>query len=185
MFPNAIVLRPEKTGYLLPELVDSLLVDSLPNKVILESQNFSLISSASSQLSAQVSKDRDVQLFTTFRSNAYQNINIPRKQLGLLKFTYTTGSLPLKQGEYNAFQKKYIARFGKSPGREAIKGYDLTMDVLLKTAYRGSMENTKNIGETQYEENRFLYVNETPNSYINGGYFMLQHSGYDILEIKK
>ena len=185
MFPNAIVLRPEKTGYLLPDLVDSLLVDSLPNKVILESQNFSLISSVSSQLSAQVSRDREVQLFTTLRSNAYQNKNISRKQLGLLKFTYTTGSLPLKQGEYNTFQKKYIARFGKQPGREAIKGYDLTMDILLRTAYCGSMENTKDIGETQYEENRFLYVNETPDNYINGGYFILQHSGYDIREIKK
>ena len=185
MFPNAIILRPEETGYLLPELVDSLLVDSLPNKVILESQNFSLISSASSQLSAQVSKDREVQLFTTFRSNSYENKNISRKQLGLLKFTYSTGSLPLKQGEYNEFQEKYIVRFGKPPSREAIKGYDLTLDVLLRTAYPGSIRNTVDIGETQYEENRFQYINKTPDSFINRGCFMLQHIGYDIREIKK
>ena len=185
MFPNAIILRPEKTGYLLPELVDSLLVDSLPNKVILESQNFSLISSASSQLSAQVSKDREVQLFTTFRSNSYENKNISRKQLGLLKFTYSTGSFPLKQGEYNEFQEKYIVRFGKPPSREAIKGYDLTLDVLLRTAYPGSIRNTVDIGETQYEENRFLYINKTSDSFINRGCFMLQHIGYDIREIKK
>ena len=33
IFPSSIILRPEKNGYLLPELVDSLLVDSLPNKI--------------------------------------------------------------------------------------------------------------------------------------------------------
>ena len=44
LFPKSTILRPEKENYLMPELVDSLLVDSLPNRVILESQNFSLIS---------------------------------------------------------------------------------------------------------------------------------------------
>ena len=35
LFPKATILRPEKSNYLIPELVDSLLVDSLPNRVIL------------------------------------------------------------------------------------------------------------------------------------------------------
>jgi hypothetical protein len=39
-FPWAITLRPEKEGYILPELADSLLIDSIPNKVILETQSF-------------------------------------------------------------------------------------------------------------------------------------------------
>ena len=30
LFPKATILRPEKSNYLIPELVDSLLVDSLP-----------------------------------------------------------------------------------------------------------------------------------------------------------
>ena len=46
LFPMATILRPEKSNYILPDLIDSLLVDTLPNKVILESQDFSLISSA-------------------------------------------------------------------------------------------------------------------------------------------
>ena len=73
LFPKATILRPEKSNYLIPELVDSLLVDSLPNRVILESQDFSLISSASSQMSAQQSDLREVQLFTTSRGKAYEN----------------------------------------------------------------------------------------------------------------
>ena len=52
-FPWAITLRPEKQDYILPELVDSLLVDSLPNKVLLETQSFPLIASAISQFNEQ------------------------------------------------------------------------------------------------------------------------------------
>ena len=52
-FTWAITLRPEKGDYILPELADSLLIDSLPNKVILETQSFPLIANALSQFNAQ------------------------------------------------------------------------------------------------------------------------------------
>ena len=88
-FPFAQILRPEAGGYVVPDLIDSLLVDTLSNKVVFESQNLGLIASVTSLLNSQVSKERDVQLFTTFRSNAYDDSNISKKQLGNLKFTYT------------------------------------------------------------------------------------------------
>ncbi len=52
-FPWSIRIRPEASDYLLPELVDSLLIDSIPNKIILETQSFPLIASALSQFGAQ------------------------------------------------------------------------------------------------------------------------------------
>ncbi len=184
MFPKAIVLRPEKSNYLLPELVDSLLVDSLPNKVIIESQDFSLISSASSQMSAQKSDLRDVQLFTTYRSSAYENINLSLKQLGDLKFTYTADRFPLKLGEYSPFQKHYISVFGKPPNRTAIRAYDLTMDLILRKAYLDDFKSLDKIGETDYQEHRFMYQKENK-GFHNTGYFLLQHNAYDIVELKK
>ena len=184
LFPKATVLRPEKSNYLLPDLVDSLLVDTLLNKVILESQDFSLISSASSQMSAQQSESRMVQLFTTYRGNAYENPNLSLKQLGDLKFTYTTDRLPLKLGEYNHFQNHYISSFGKPPNRTAIRAYDLTMDLILRKAYSGSLKSTDKVGETDYQEHRFLYRKQDK-SFENTGYFLLQHKDYEIIELKK
>ena len=184
LFPKATVLRPEKSNYLLPDLVDSLLVDTLPNKVILESQDFSLISSSSSQMSAQQSELRAVQLFTTYRGNAYENPNLSRKQLGDLKFTYTTDRLPLKLGEYNHFQDHYISTFGKPPNRTAVRAYDLTMDLILRKAYSGNFKTIERIGETDYQEHRFLYKKQNK-SFENTGYFLLQHKDYEIIELKK
>lgn len=184
LFPKATILRPEKSNYLLPDLVDSLLVDSLPNNVIIESQDFSLISSASSQMSAQQSESRMVQLFTTYRGNAYDNPNLSLKQLGDLKFTYTTDRLPLKLGEYNHFQNQYINSFGKPPNRTAIRGYDLTMDLILRKAYLSNLKSVYKIGETDYQEHRFLYRKQDK-SFENTGYFLLQHKDYKIIELKK
>ena len=184
LFPKATILRPEKNNYLMPELVDSLLVDSLPNRVILESQEFPLISSACSQMSAQQSDQRQVQLFTTYRSNAYENPNLPLKQLGDLKFTYPADRHPLKRGTYNDFQNQYIRRFGKPPTRTAIRAYDLAMDLMLRKIYSGDLKTTEQIGETQYQEHRFNYHKED-NHFENRGYFLLQHSDYDIVELKK
>ena len=184
LFPKATILRPEKSNYLIPDLVDSLLVDSLPNKVILESQDFSLISSASSQLSAQQSELREVQLFTTYRGNAYENPNLSLNQLGDLKFTYTADRLPLKLAEYNHFQKHYIRTFGKPPNRTAIRAYDLTIDLILRNAYLGNLKSIDKIGETDYQEHRFLYQKQNK-SFENTGYFLLQHKDYEIIELKK
>ena len=184
LFPKASILRPEKSNYLLPDLVDSLLVDSLPNKVILESQDFSLISSASSQMSAQQSKSRTVQFFTTYRGNAYENPNLSLKQLGDLKFTYSTDRLPLKLGEYSHFQNHYISTFGKPPNRTAIRAYDLTMDLILRKAYSGNFKSIDKIGETDYQEHRFLYQKQDK-SFENSGYFLLQHKDYELIELKK
>lgn len=184
LFPKASILRPEKSNYLLPDLVDSLLVDSLPNKVILESQDFSLISSASSQMSAQQSKSRTVQFFTTYRGNAYENPNLSLKQLGDLKFTYSTDRLPLKLGEYSHFQNHYISTFGKPPNRTAIRAYDLTMDLILRKAYSGNFKSIDKIGETDYQEHRFLYRKQDK-SFENSGYFLLQHKDYELIELKK
>ena len=179
-------MRPEKNGYLLPELIDSLLVDSIPNKIILESDNFSLISSVSAQMSAQISDLRKVQLFTTYRGNVYENENLSRKQLGDLAFTFTSGHHPLSKFKFNSFQERYIKLFGKPPNREAIRAYDLVLDLILRTIYAGKLNGSnEKIGETEYQENRFWYEKLKKNGFVNTAFYLLRHEEYDIYEIKK
>ena len=184
-FPWAIKIRPEKTDYIIPELVDSLLIDSIPNKVILETQSFPLIASAISQFNAQNTRDRDVQLFTTYRSNAYDNDNVSRKVLGGLHFTYSAGSKPLDRPIEDPFIKGYVNRFGKPPNKEAVRGYDITLDAVLRIAVSKNLKNSLDLGETQYESSRFLYRENSNESFINQGKYILQHDGYEIIEIKE
>ena len=53
-FPWSIKLRPEKSDYIIPELVDSLLLDSIENKIIFRNTIFSINSKRN--ISVQFSK---------------------------------------------------------------------------------------------------------------------------------
>ena len=184
-FPWAISLRPEKGDYILPELADSLLVDSLPNKVILETQSFPLIANALSQFNAQNSGEREVQVFTTYRSNAYNNKNLTRKVLGGIQFTYPSGFKPLEYSSNEKFIESFKNYFGKRPNKESLRGYDLVMDLIIRIAVATKLEKSLELGETQYRSNRFRYETEENNSFSNTALFILQHRGYQIIEIKE
>lgn len=184
-FPWAITLRPEKEGYILPELADSLLVDSIPNKVILETQSFPLIANALSQFNAQNSAEREVQVFTTYRSNVYDNENLSRKMLGGIQFTYPVGFKPLDYASDPQFIESFGNHYGKPPNKESLRGYDLVLDLILRIAVAKDLERSLELGETQYRSNRFLYQPQTNGSYSNAALFLLQHRGYEIFELKE
>ena len=182
-YPFAHRVRPEEGGFVIPDLIDSLLIDSLPNKVIFESQDLNLAANVTSLLNSQVSKERDVQLFTTLRANIYDNENISRKHLGNIDFTYTAGTYPLENEQRNKFKASFQERFGDYPTKEAYRAYDVTLDVILRLAYANSLY-LPSLGETEYLENRFFYEKEEE-GYLNTGYYLLQHQDYEIVEIKK
>lgn len=183
-FRSSIIMRPEKEDYLLPELVDSLLVDSIPNKVILESESFPLIASVISQMNAQNTSERKVQLFTTYRGNAYETDNISNKVMGGINFTYPIYYKKSSFETLSNFQKEYIEFYGKPPNKESTRAYDLTLDIILRIAFRQKMKKSIDIGETEYVESRFLYNKTENESYTNEAFFILQHSGYEVIEIK-
>ena len=183
-YPYAHRVRPEEGGFVLPDLIDSLLIDSLPNKVVFESQDLNLAANVISLLNSQVSKERDVQLFTTLRTSIYENDNISRKHLGNLRFTYLSGNHPMKSERRTLFKNTYQKRFGDFPSKEAFRAYDITLDIILRLAYKEEIY-LPSIGETDYLENRFFYEKASQAGYQNLGFYLLQHQGYDIVEIKK
>lgn len=183
-YPYAHRVRPEEGGFVLPDLIDSLLIDSLPNKVVFESQDLNLAANVISLLNSQVSKERDVQLFTTLRTSIYENDNISRKHLGNLRFTYISGKHPMKSQRRTLFKNTYQKRFGDFPSKEAFRAYDITLDIILRLAYKEEIY-LPSIGETDYLENRFFYEKASQAGYQNVGFYLLQHQGYDIIEIKK
>ena len=183
-FPYSIIMRPEKEDYLLPELVDSLLIDSVPNKVILESESFPLIASVISQMNAQNNSKRNVQLFTTYRGNAYETENISNKVMGGINFTYPIYYKKLPSENLTAFQKYYIESYGKLPNKESTRAYDLMLDVILRIAFKEKLNNSIDVGETEYIENRFFYNKTENESFTNKSFFILKHSGYEVIEIK-
>ena len=184
LFPNSIKLRPEFGDFLLPELVDSLIVDTLPNKIILETDKFSLISSASSQIRSQLSDEKKIKLYTTYHGSSYEDINLSNSLFGDLDFTYMSDYFP-RNSDYPDFIDKFINRFGMPPNKTAFKGFDLVYDLILRITTQGDLFSSIKIGETEYLNYKFNYVPVNQDAYINNAYFLLKHHIYDVIEINK
>ncbi len=177
-------VESEKGGFVIPELIDSLLVDSLKNQVIFESQNLGLVANVTSLLNSQVGKERDVQLFSSLRTAIYDNVNISRKHLGNIKFTYLNDNFPRETNERQKFKDTFLKKYGDYPSKESYRAFDVTMDVILRLAYQNKIHSDK-IEETNYIENKFKYLPDEGGGYSNFGFYILQNKDYDIIEIKK
>jgi len=183
-FSKAHFVQSEKGGFVVPELIDSLLVDSLKNQVIFESQNLGLAANVTSLLNSQVGKDRNVQLFSSLRTSIYDNINISRKHLGNIKFTYLYDNFPRETNERQKFKDKFLKKYGDYPSKESYRAFDVTLDVILRLAYQNKIYSDK-IEETKYIENVFKYLPDKGGGFSNFGFYILQNKDYHVIEIKK
>ena len=182
-FPYAELIDTDfSEGLADPEITDSLLVTNKNNLVFLESQNLNVITSVSSMLNSQISKERNIKMLTSYRSEIYENENISLQHLGNLKFTYPTYFLPKFGEELRELNNEFLTNFGKLPNKIAIRAYEITLDLILRTSYRRKLIKSIDLPETKYYQNRFKYQ-IFENGFINNSVLLIQHDDLDVFEI--
>ncbi|WP_300434538.1 LysM peptidoglycan-binding domain-containing protein [Christiangramia sp.] len=146
------------------------------NWVILESDNINLVSSVTAALN-RLARNHDVTLLTTNKNNAYENDIISNNHLGKLKFRYPSVDKEYDTKLSDDFIKDYETRFNIEPNQYAVRGYDLTMDVLLRLASAEDLYESfeKYPGYTEYYESKFHYMpNAGGAGYTNDAIYILQ-----------
>ena len=182
-FPYAELIDTDLSeGLVDPEITDSLLVTKKNNLVFLESQNLNVITSVSSMLNSQISKERNIKMLTSYRSEIYENENISLQHLGNLKFTYPTYFFPKFGEELSELNNEFLVNFGKLPNKIAIRAYEITLDLILRTSYRRKLIKSIDLPETKYYQNRFKYQT-FENGFINNSVLLIQHDDLDVFEI--
>jgi len=151
--------------------------------VFVETKAPSLVASISSILNAANSeKEYTVRMFTTDYSEAYENNDVSLSHLSNLKFTYPSVS---KEIRTDNFTRAYVKKFGNEPDKYAIRGFDLTLDVLLKLAYQNNLEATwQLIGLTEYSGNKFNYDKVWTKGYYNNTSYLMQYDNLDVKQLK-
>ena len=181
-FPLAEIVNPDlEFNFVKPELIDSLTSHLEQNWVFLETKKTNLIISMVSMLNAQQNEDRKTKLMTLDRSSAYDDENIDQSHLGNLSFTYAE-TLNINPIELTSLYERYESAYGTVPTREAIRGYELMTDLVLRTAIREELIDGFELGETQYLQNKFLFQ-EQSKGYRNTASYLLQHKGYETIEL--
>ncbi|MDG1684654.1 MAG: LysM peptidoglycan-binding domain-containing protein [Flavobacteriaceae bacterium] len=181
-FPLAEIVNPDpEFNFVKPELIDSLTSHLEQNWVFLETKKTNLIISMVSMLNAQQNEDRKTKLMTLDRSSAYDDENIDKSHLGNLSFTYAE-TYDINPIALTSLYERFESTYGTVPTRDAIRGYELMTDLLLRTAIREELIDGFELGETQYLQNKFLFQ-EQANGFRNTAVYLLQHKGYETIEL--
>ncbi|MCE2612602.1 LysM peptidoglycan-binding domain-containing protein [Flavobacteriaceae bacterium D16] len=150
------------------------------NWVFVETDNFKVVSSVSSILNSAISDTTQVRMFTTNKNKAFENEVISGNHLSNLRFTYP--SIDREAGN-SAFVRRYRRRFGSIPDRYAIRGFDLTYDILLKLAYKMDLfDASETIGVTEYDGNKFDFAKDLASGYYNTALYIMM---YDEMRVKQ
>lgn len=182
-FPLAEIIRPnEQFGYVDPDIVDSLLTPTRPNWVFLESEDLNLVTSMTSMLNAQQRDDRQVQLFTHYRSATYDDSNVSPAHLGNLRFTYPSNFYIKNDSTRLKFDASYKSRFGKVPNRTAVKGFDMMVDIALRIAVNRTLYEAVSLGLGEHLQHRFEYK-PTSSGYKNIATYIIQQQGFEMIEV--
>ncbi|MEB8330433.1 LysM peptidoglycan-binding domain-containing protein [Flavobacteriaceae bacterium KMM 6897] len=180
-FPKAKILALKDNISLDINMVKQV-VSAKHNWVFLESDNPNTIYHVSSVLNSTITDSIRVKMFTTNRNRAFENDVISNSHLSNLGFTYPSVE---KELGTNSFVKMYKRKYGMEPDRYAVRGFDITFDILLKLAYKNDLfEAGKNIGETSYNANKFNYTKQASSGYYNQSAYIVSYDKMMIVEVE-
>jgi LysM repeat protein len=181
-FPGAkiVALKEDRTVDI--DKISKILSLETENWVFLETDQANVVYHVGSLLNSLISEDIGIRLFTTDKNKAFDSEVVSYSHLSNLRFTYPSASREI--GE-NSFVKLYRKRFGADPDAYAVRGFDLTYDLLLKLAYKNDLVSaSKLVGETEYVGNKFNFNKDISSGYYNRASYILGYENMNVIELK-
>ena len=116
-----------------------------------------------------------VQVFAIEKAKAYNAIE--NNKLASVNFTYASNSFANDALTTNSvFTKKYFDKNHSIPSEYAIKGFDITYDILMRLASGKPLNDSFNDGVSYRVENKFDYRKKTFGSFTNNGLFIVKYN---------
>ncbi|MDT0686176.1 amino acid ABC transporter substrate-binding protein [Autumnicola psychrophila] len=173
ILPQARFISPGN-GYVSESAMNQVLDANRENWVILESDNVGILSSVTSGLN-RLARDKNIKLFTTAKGAGYDNDNVSNNHLGRLNFHYPSVDKQHNQENTREFIEEYVEKFAIVPNQYAVRGYDLTLDVLLRLASAKDLYDSfaRYQGYTEYYENKFHYMPISGGGFQNDAVYIL------------
>ncbi len=156
------------------------------NVIFLETQNDGFASNVTSILASLNQKGgKEIILATTNFNGAFESDEISNEHLSNLQFHFATVSKSYSETTNNTFVKTYETQYGISPSKRAVKGFDLTMDVVLRMVTAGSLyQSVLEAPLTEYVENKFAYKKEAFGGYSNTSVYLVKYDNLMLVEVK-
>jgi len=154
------------------------------NIVFLESDNPGFVSNVTSKLNSMKNRVRNIVLVTTNMNAAFEDDEVSNYHLSHLEFHFPTISKSYNEDDNNSFVKAYEKRYGITPNKVAVRGFDLTMDVVLRLVSSEDLYLSVNEAPvTEYVENKFAYKKKFLGGYYNDTVYLVKYQDLKIVEV--
>ncbi len=167
------VLKP-KDGYIAKERFLEILKPNERNWVVLTSNNMVLVADAVNSL-ISLPEDTSVTVFTYDKGKAFDKIaNLKLAKINLTYVSdYFNNDVSLKTDLFNS---QFYKKNNGLPSLYAVKGFDITYDVLMRLASGKPLEDTFKEGVSFRVENKFDYFKSNSGMIDNKGLYLLKYS---------
>ncbi len=178
---EVVVLEP-KDGYIKPEVFkvfrDTLDRD-IENWFFLIDNDEAYLGDVFNNLGVFPEQDS----LTVFSFEKGRNYNkIDNNFLARVNFHYPSNSFIDRQSDaYQIFEKKYRKKYYTIPTKNAIEGFDITYDILMRLATDPDLINQ---GISERISTKYNFIENTYGSIINQGVFIIRYDGLDLKVVK-
>ncbi|SDB21050.1 amino acid/amide ABC transporter substrate-binding protein, HAAT family [Flavobacteriaceae bacterium MAR_2010_188] len=190
-FPSAkqIFAKRDKEGkeqfYITIGSLENVFREGKKNIVFLESEHEGFISNVTSMVNGFNTADQEIILMTTDKNNGFEGESVSNLHLSKLKFHYPSVNRSFNTESQNSFVRTYKSIYGVVPNKYATRGFDLTMDVLLRLSVGESFyESSQNDIETEYVENKFRYGKKMFGGYVNESVYIVRYDDLAIVQVQ-
>ncbi|WP_375239005.1 LysM peptidoglycan-binding domain-containing protein [Aurantibacter sp.] len=191
-FPNASIVasrldkKTKKDDYFVYDLDIVNALKPGKNIIFLETQKEGFVSNATSILNSKNNlTDMSVFLTTTDYNNAFEGDEVSNDHLSQLNFTFPTIAKMNNEDENRSFIDAYQAKYNETPSSFATRGFDLTMDVVLRISTSETLyHSVRQVPLTKYVENKFSYTKSLLGGFQNEAVFLVKYDGLNIVEVE-
>ncbi|WP_418603458.1 LysM peptidoglycan-binding domain-containing protein [Hwangdonia sp.] len=164
------------------------------NLVFLETKNEGFVSNVTSILASLIKAEDlitkteavEIVLATTNMNAAFTADGVSNEHLSKLQFLYAATSKSYNESDNNAFVKRYKNLYNTTPNSAAVKGFDLTMDVVLRIVSSEDLYmSVNNAPLTEYVENKFAYKKKLFGGYYNDTVYLVNYQDLTVVEVKQ
>jgi len=175
-FPNAKSAMPRAKGFLYETDIASKIEKGKDNWVILASADPVIVSNVVNLLHG-MPDDYQLRLFTLDKNDAFDFDDISNRNLAKLSFTFPSVNKSYNYKDKDAFLVSYKNKYGVLPNRYAVRGFDITYDILLRLASADNIYDASDTDyETEYVENKFRYSKKMFSGYQNNAMYIIKYT---------
>ncbi len=172
---SVTLIKPEE-GYIKPEVFKENIAEDRENWFFLFGSEGVIASDVVNNLGV-LPEEVNVTLFAFEKGKSFNKID--NNFLARVNFHYASFQyLDFRSKELRYFTNRYIKSFKTYPTKYAIEGFDITYDILMRLANQNT--DLKSQGISQRLATKYNYIENTSNSILNKGIFIVRYDGLNL-----